>query len=375
MDYTFWNGKKVLITGHTGFKGSWLSIWLQSLGAITIGYALSAPTEPSLFELANVERGMVSLVGDIRDLENLKAVMAQHQPEIVFHMAAQPLVRYSYRHPVETYTTNIIGTVNILEAVRHTPSVRTIVTITSDKCYQNKEWVWGYRESETLGGRDPYSSSKACAEIVISAYRDSYFSAADYNRHRVALASARAGNVIGGGDWAVDRLIPDIMRSFMMGRSVLIRNPHATRPWQHVLQPLSGYLCVAEYLWKYGLKYAEAWNFGPNEEDAKPVVWIVEQLTKLWGNGATWELDGGHHPHEENYLKLDCSKAKNRLGWKPALSLEQTLEWIVDFYQSYLNKRNIRELVEDQINRYQSLEQKTILSRSLITQPPALSAN
>ncbi len=375
MDYTFWNGKKVLITGHTGFKGSWLSIWLQSLGAITIGYALPAPTEPSLFELANVDRGMVSLVGDIRDLENLKAVMAQHQPEIVFHMAAQALVRYSYQNPVETYTTNIIGTVNILEAVRHTPSVRTIVTITSDKCYQNKEWVWGYRESERLGGRDPYSSSKACAEIVISAYRDSYFSAADYDRHRVALASARAGNVIGGGDWAVDRLIPDIMRSFMMGRSVLIRNPHSIRPWQHVLQPLSGYLCVAEYLWKYGLKYAEAWNFGPNEEDAKPVTWIVEQLTKLWGNGATWELDGGQHPHEENYLKLDCSKAKAKLGWEPALSLEQTLEWIVDFYQSYLNKRNIRELVEDKIKRYQSLEQKSILSRSLITQPPALSVN
>ncbi len=375
MDYTFWNGKKVLITGHTGFKGSWLSIWLQSLGAITIGYALPAPTEPSLFELANVDRGMVSLVGDIRDLENLKAVMAQHQPEIVFHMAAQALVRYSYQNPVETYTTNIIGTVNILEAVRHTPSVRTIVTITSDKCYQNKEWVWGYRESEALGGRDPYSSSKACAEIVISAYRDSYFSAADYDRHRVALASARAGNVIGGGDWAVDRLIPDIMRSFMMGRSVLIRNPHSIRPWQHVLQPLSGYLCVAEYLWKYGLKYAEAWNFGPNEEDAKPVVWIVEQLTKLWGNGATWELDGGQHPHEENYLKLDCSKAKAKLGWEPALSLEQTLEWIVEFYQSYLNKRNIRELVEDKIKRYQSLEQKSILSRSLITQPPALSVN
>jgi CDP-glucose 4,6-dehydratase len=318
---------------------------------------------------------MVSLVGDIRDLENLKAVMAQHQPEIVFHMAAQPLVRYSYRHPVETYTTNIIGTVNILEAVRHTPSVRTIVTITSDKCYQNKEWVWGYRESETLGGRDPYSSSKACAEIVISAYRDSYFSAADYERHGVALASARAGNVIGGGDWAVDRLIPDIMQSFMMGRSVLIRNPHATRPWQHVLQPLIGYLCVAEYLWKYGLKYAEAWNFGPNEEDAKPVVWIVEQLTKLWGDGAIWELDAAQHPHEENYLKLDCSKAKAKLGWEPALSLEQTLEWIVEFYQSYLNKQNIRELVEDQIKRYQSLEQKPILSRSLITQPPALSVN
>ncbi|MFB2968451.1 CDP-glucose 4,6-dehydratase [Aerosakkonema sp. BLCC-F183] len=375
MDYTFWHGKKVLITGHTGFKGSWLSLWLQSLGAATIGYSLPAPTQPSLFELANVERGMISIVGDIRDLENLQAVMAQHQPEIVFHLAAQPLVRYSYQYPVETYTTNIIGTVNVLEAVRHTPSVRTVVSITSDKCYQNKEWVWGYRENETLGGRDPYSSSKACAEIVIAAYRDSYFSAADYARHKVAIASVRAGNVIGGGDWAADRLIPDIMRSFMMGRSVLIRNPHATRPWQHVLQPLSGYLCVAQHLWKYGPEYAEAWNFGPNEEDAKPVIWIVEKLTKLWGNGASWELDAAHHPHEDNYLKLDCSKAKAKLGWQPALSLEQTLEWIVEFYQSYLNKQDIREIVEDQIKRYGNLEENSVLSRSLIATPPVLSVN
>ncbi|HBE18017.1 MAG TPA: CDP-glucose 4,6-dehydratase [Cyanobacteria bacterium UBA11149] len=373
MDYNFWHGKKVLITGHTGFKGSWLSIWLQSLGAKTIGYALPPPTEPSLFKLANVAEGMVSIVGDVRDLANLKEIMAQHQPEIVFHMAAQPLVHYSYHHPVETYTTNIIGTVNVLEAVRHTPSVRTVVSITSDKCYQNKEWVWGYRENETLGGKDPYSSSKACAEIVISAYRDSYFSPPDYHRHQVALASVRAGNVIGGGDWAANRLIPDIIQSFTIGQSVLIRNPHATRPWQHVLQPLSGYLSVAEYLWKYGVKYAEAWNFGPNEDDAKPVAWIVEELTKLWGNGASWELDKGQHPHEDTYLKLDCSKAKSQLGWQPTLSLVETLEWIVEFYQGYLNKENIRELVEDQIKRYQRLEEKLIASHSLIAQPTAFS--
>lgn len=375
MDYTFWQGKRVLITGHTGFKGSWLSLWLQSLGAITIGYSLPAPTDPSLFELANIAAGMVSITGDIRDLPNFQAVMAEYQPEIVFHLAAQPLVRYSYQYPVETYTTNIIGTMNVLETVRHTPSVRTVVTITSDKCYKNQEWVWGYRENETLGGRDPYSSSKACAEIVIAAYRDSYFSAADYERHRVAIASARAGNVIGGGDWATDRLIPDIMRSFMMGRSVLIRNPHATRPWQHVLQPLSGYLCIAERLWKDGLPYAEAWNFGPNDEDAKPVAWIVEQLSKLWGKGATWELDVATHVHEDNYLKLDCSKAKTKLGWQPRLSLEQTLEWIVEFYQSYLKNENIREIVENQIERYQSLEENSLLSSSSITPPTVLSAN
>jgi CDP-glucose 4,6-dehydratase len=371
MNYKFWKNKKILITGNTGFKGSWLSLWLQNLEADIIGYSLAAPTKPSLFELANVDQGMGSLVGDVRDLENLKIVMKQYQPEMVFHLAAQPLVRYSYQYPIETYTTNIIGTVNVLEAVRHTPSVRTVVMITSDKCYQNQEWVWGYRENETLGGQDPYSSSKACAEIIIAAYRDSYFSAADYDRHKVAIASVRAGNVIGGGDWATDRLIPDIMRSFMTGKSVLIRNPHATRPWQHVLQPLSGYLSLAEHLWNFGPKYAEAWNFGPNEDEAKPVGWIVEQLTKLWGEGAMWELDVAHHPHEDNYLKLDCSKAKAKLGWQPKLSLEQTLEWIVEFYQGYLNKENIRELVEDQIKRYQSLEEKSVKSEFLINYPSA----
>lgn len=361
----FWNGKTVLITGHTGFKGSWLSLWLQSLGAKVIGYSLPAPTQPNLFDVANVAEGMTSVIGDIRDLERFQAVMKQYQPEIVFHMAAQPLVRYSYQNPVETYATNVMGTVNVLEAARHTESVRSVVVITTDKCYENREWAWGYRENEPMGGRDPYSSSKGCAELVVSAYRDSYFSAKDFDRHRVALASARAGNVIGGGDWALDRLIPDIMRAIQENRPVLIRSPRAIRPWQHVLEPLSGYLCLAEHLWHHGPEYAEGWNFGPSDEDAKPVAWIVDRLTKLWGEGASWEVDLGSHPHEATYLKLDCSKAKAKLGWTPRTSLATALDWIVEFYQAYQAHQNMREVTESQILRFQAIESPVDLSPQL----------
>ena len=353
MNAEFWCGKRVLLTGHTGFKGSWLSLWLQSMGAQVVGYALAPPTEPSLFEVAGVGAGMTSVIGDIRDLEHLRAVFAEHKPEIVIHMAAQPLVRYSYAEPVETYSTNVIGTVNLLEAVRGTPGVKAVVNVTTDKCYENREWAWGYRENEAMGGYDPYSSSKGCAELVTAAYRNSFFNSATFNvKHSIAIASARAGNVIGGGDWAEDRLIPDIMRAITQGRSVTIRNPHAIRPWQHVLEPLSGYLKLAQKLYEEGAAYAEGWNFGPNDEDAKPVQWIVEQLTQSWGEGASWLLDGGEHPHEAHYLKLDCSKAKGRLDWHPRWHLDEALKRIVDWQKQYLYGRDMRAVTIEQIDLY-----------------------
>ena len=352
MNINFWRGKRVLMTGHTGFKGSWLSLWLQSMDAQVVGYALAPPTNPSLFDVAEVGKGMTSIIGDIRDLEKLRAVFSEHKPEIVIHMAAQPLVRYSYIEPVETYSTNVMGTVNLLEAVRSTPSVKAVVNITSDKCYENREWVWGYRENEAMGGYDPYSSSKGCAELVASAYRNSYFHPDKYQQHGVAIASARAGNVIGGGDWAGDRLIPDILRAIVQDKPVHIRNPHAIRPWQHVLEPLSGYLQLAQKLYTEGTTYAEGWNFGPNEEDAKPVQWIVEQLTTAWGEGASWKLDGGEHPHEAHYLKLDCSKAKTRLDWQPRWRLDETLEKIVEWHSDYQQGKNMHAATLKQIDTY-----------------------
>ena len=356
MNRAFWKEKRVLVTGHTGFKGSWLSLWLQKLGADVLGYALSPPTQPSLFEVAHVADGMTSITGDVRDLEHLQAVIAEYRPEIIIHMAAQPLVRYSYENPIETYSTNVMGTVNVLEAVRQSESVRVAVCITSDKCYENKEWLWGYRENETVGGRDPYSSSKGCAELVISAYRNSYFPPKEYQHHKVAVASTRAGNVIGGGDWAKDRLIPDIMNAIMENRPVIIRSPNAIRPWQHVLEPLNGYLCLAEQLWVDGPKFAQAWNFGPNSEDAKTVSWIVEYLTSFWGEGARWELDSAQHPHEDNYLKLDCSKARSLLGWAPKLRLSTALEWIAEWYRGYQQNKDMRSLTEEQITRFENIE-------------------
>ena len=351
---TFWQGKRVLVTGHTGFKGSWLSLWLQSMGAQVAGYALAPPTNPSLFEAAQVGEGMTSIIGDIRDLEHLRAVFTEHKPEIVIHMAAQSLVRYSYIEPVETYSTNVMGTVNLLEAVRGTNSVKAVVNVTSDKCYENREWLWGYRESDAMGGYDPYSSSKGCAELITAAYRNSYFHPEKYKTHGVAIASARAGNVIGGGDWAADRLIPDIMRAITQGKPVNIRNPHAIRPWQHVLEPLSGYLLLAQKLYDEKAAYAEGWNFGPNDEDAKPVQWIVEKLTRAWGEGASWVPDGGDHPHEAHYLKLDCSKAKTRLDWHPRWSLIQTLEKIIEWHRASRDGKEMKTFTLDQIQQYVS---------------------
>jgi CDP-glucose 4,6-dehydratase len=348
----FWKDKLVLITGHTGFKGSWLSLWLQSAGAEVIGYALKPPTQPSLFEVAEVGQGMISVINDVRDLERLRNVFNEYQPEIVFHLAAQPLVRYSYIDPVETYSTNVMGTVNLLEAVRASDSVKAVVNVTSDKCYENREWVWGYRESEPMGGYDPYSNSKGCSELVTAAYRTSFFNSESYERHGVGLASVRAGNVIGGGDWAENRLIPDIMNAISLGKPVNIRNPHAIRPWQHVLEPLTGYMLLAQNLYEKGPVYAEAWNFGPNDGDAKSVQWIVEQLTKKWGEGVNWVLDEGDHPHEANYLRLDCAKAKSRLDWQPKWRLENALDAIVDWYRGYLSGQNIKELTLAQIGFY-----------------------
>jgi len=352
MDPFFWRGKKVFVTGHTGFKGSWLCLWLQQMGAEVTGYALAPPSEPSLFEQAGVAQGMASIIGDIRDGTAIAQAMTDAQPEIVIHMAAQALVRYSYDHPVETYGSNVMGQVHVLEAVRQTPSVRAVVNITSDKCYENQEWLWGYRETEPMGGYDPYSSSKGCAELVSAAYRNSYFNPARYAEHRVALATARAGNVIGGGDWALDRLIPDIMRAIMAKEPVSIRSPHAIRPWQHVLEPLSGYLALAERLYREGVAFAEGWNFGPREMDARPVEWIVARLTTLWGDGASWQLDANPQPHEAHYLKLDCAKAMTRLAWQPRWSLEQALNQIVAWHQGHLAGGNMREVTLAQIEDY-----------------------
>lgn len=349
---SFWAGKVVLLTGHTGFKGSWLSLWLQSMGAKVIGYALAPPTDPSLFAAANVAEVMISHEGDVRDFAALSKIFEKYRPEIVIHMAAQALVRHSYANPVETYSTNVMGTVHLLEAARLAGGVRAIINVTSDKCYENREWIWGYRENEPMGGYDPYSNSKGCAELVTSAYRASFFNPDIFAKHGVALASARAGNVIGGGDWAQDRLIPDIMRAIARGESAHIRNPHAIRPWQHVLEPLSGYLMLAQKLWEEGAAYGEGWNFGPNDEDAKPVSWIADRLTGTWGEGANWVLDGGNHPHEAHYLKLDCSKAKAHLGWHPRWCLEKGLEAIVDWHHAYQAGKNMREVTLRQIAAY-----------------------
>jgi len=347
----FWHGKRVFLTGHTGFKGSWLALWLQSLGAEVTGYALAAPTVPALFDEARVARDMrANVIGDIRDPAAVLAAMNAAQPEIVIHMAAQPLVRLSYQQPVETYATNVMGTVHVLEAARHAGTVKAIVSVTTDKCYENHERAdQGYREDEAMGGHDPYSNSKGCAELVTAAYRKSFMREAG-----IALASARAGNVIGGGDWALDRLVPDILRALEKNQPVEIRNPHAIRPWQHVLEPLSGYLQLAETLYTNGQQDAEGWNFGPRDEDAKPVQWIVERMCADWGDGARWQQQPGDHPHEAHYLKLNISKAAERLHWTPRWSLPMALERIITWHKAWLTQADMRALCLEQISEYQS---------------------
>jgi CDP-glucose 4,6-dehydratase len=352
MNPGFWAGRRVLVTGHTGFKGSWLSLWLSDLGAEVTGYALEPATDPSLFQIARIPERVKSVIGDVRDLSALGACIKRARPEVVIHMAAQALVRPSYADPVGTYQTNVMGTVNLLESVRGVPDVKAVVVVTSDKCYENREWLWGYRESDPVGGRDPYSNSKGCAELVTSAYRSSFFANAD---RPVGISSARAGNVIGGGDWAVDRLVPDAITAFAEGRPVTLRNPAAIRPWQHVLEPLGGYLLLAEKLFHEPAVYSEAWNFGPRDDDAKPVSWLVSRLAELWGSNAQWSASSGAEVHEAHYLKLDCSKARERLGWSPRIDLDEALTWVVEWYRAHDAGLDAGALAEEQIHRYSGL--------------------
>lgn len=352
IDRTFWQGKKVFITGHTGFKGSWLCLWLHSLGAEVTGYALQPPTQPSLFELCKIDRLVTSIIGDVRDGEALTKAMVKTKPEIVIHMAAQALVRDSYKNPVDTYAINVMGTVNVLEAVRLSKGIKAVVNVTTDKCYENKEWAWGYRENEPMGGYDPYSNSKGCSELVTASYRSSFFHPDEYEKHGVGVATARAGNVIGGGDWAVDRLIPDCINALLQNQKIMIRSPHSIRPWQHVLEPLSGYLILAQGLYEKGAIFAEGWNFGPNDSDAKPVDWIVRKMCEEWGSNAEYEVAKGDHPHEAHYLKLDCSKAKTKLNWQPSWNLEYTLRKIIEWVHAYQEKADMRQICMQQIQEY-----------------------
>lgn len=352
MSSSFWKDKNVFLTGHTGFKGGWLALWLNDMGAKVHGYALQPPTTPNLFTVALVEECLASsTIADIRDATTMKSSMQAARPDIVIHMAAQPLVRESYKDPVETYATNVMGTVNIFEAVRNTPSVKAVVNITTDKCYENREWLWSYRENEPMGGHDPYSSSKACAELVTSAYRSSFL-----DGDGIQLASVRAGNVIGGGDWATDRLIPDFLRALDANQMLNIRSPKATRPWQHVLEPLAGYILLAEKLYIEGSDFADAWNFGPDEADTQTVQWIVEHFCALVP-GAKWQTDGQPQPHEANVLKLDSSKARTLLNWEPQWNLATTLDKTLEWHTAWKGGENMTEISLQQIHAYESSAQ------------------
>lgn len=354
IDPSFWRGKRVLLTGHTGFKGSWLALWLQELGAILTGYALAPITTPNLFDVLHVADGMKSVIGDVRDPENLRRLIQEARPEIILHLAAQPLVRKSYADPVETYSTNIMGLVNLFEAVRATGGVKALVNVTSDKCYENREWAYGYREIDAMGGYDPYSSSKGCAELVTAAYRRSFFDGSDHASH-VAVATARAGNVIGGGDWSTDRLIPDILRAVTSREAVLIRNPSAVRPWQHVLEPLSGYLILAERLFgESGRAYADGWNFGPSADDSRSVEWIVNRITQLWGDGALWKQDPVPGPHEAHFLALDCLKAHRELHWHPIWSIGTAIEKIIEWHRAFISGQEMRSFTLKQLAEYKA---------------------
>ena len=355
MNPEFWSGKRVLLTGHTGFKGSWLSLWLQELGAELTGYSNDIPTNPSLFETAEVRGGMNSVSGDVRDPDALTSALRDAGPEIVIHMAAQSLVRRSYAEPVETFATNVQGTVNVLEAVRQIGGVRAVIVVTSDKCYDNRERSEGYREDEPMGGYDPYSSSKGCAELVTAAYRNSFFNVAEFDHHGTAIASVRAGNVIGGGDWAQDRLIPDVMGQLLRDKAPVIRNPGAVRPWQFVMDPLNGYLKLGERLYGDGPGFSGAWNFGPDDDDAKDVGYVVETLAHRWGAGAGWQRDASEQPHEATFLRLDSNKARSELSWSPKVGLDTALEWIVEWYRVFGSSSGARDATLSQISRFQGL--------------------
>jgi CDP-glucose 4,6-dehydratase len=351
LNADFWRGKRVFLTGHTGFKGGWLALWLHRLGAEVTGYALAPPSDPSLFETAAVGDILAkSYIADVRDADTLFEAVRAAQPEIVFHLAAQPILRTSYREPVATFATNVMGTVHLLEALRGIDSLRAALVITSDKCYENREWAWGYRENEAMGGHDPYASSKGCAELVTAAYRRSFFAGKP-----CAIASARAGNVIGGGDWAVDRLLPDLVRAFSTGQPVTLRNPGAIRPWQYVLEPLGGYLLLAERLYAGGAGYAGGWNFGPRDEDALSVSEVVTQVAARWGDGARWSIDTALQPHEAHYLKLDCSLAHSRLGWKPRMNLDMTIQCTLDWYRALQTGQDMHLFSQAQIADFVAL--------------------
>lgn len=351
----FWQDKRVFVTGHTGFKGSWLCLWLEAHGAKVTGYSLPPPTEPSHFELADAGRAVKTIVGDVRDYDKLRVALTEAQPEIVLHLAAQSVVKASYADPRETYDVNVMGTVNVLEAVRKVGGVKSVVNVTTDKVYENREWLWGYREPDTLGGHDPYSNSKACSELVTSSFRDSFFPPAAFAEHGVALGSGRAGNVIGGGDWTANQLVPDVIQAFARGEPVMLRNPGATRPWQFVLEPLKGYLMLAERLYTDGPAFAGGFNFGPADADAKPVRWMVEKLAELWGGGANWSQDTGKHPHEAGFLKLDSSKAHALLGWEPRLRVDTALKWVVEWYKHRAQGGDVRAKSIEQIRAYDRL--------------------
>jgi CDP-glucose 4,6-dehydratase len=350
-----WDGRRVFLTGHTGFKGGWLALLLSGRGAKIRGYALDPGSEPNLFSAASVGSVLGDIRGDVRDFEKLRRTMAEFQPEVVFHLAAQPLVRHSYADPLGTYATNVMGTAHVLEAVRETASVRSVVCITTDKCYENREWIWPYREIDSLGGYDPYSSSKACAEIVSAAYRNSFFPVDRMSKRWVGIATARAGNVIGGGDWSEDRLIPDLIRGFRGGQPVLIRRPTSIRPWQHVLEPLHGYIKLAEELLAGRTQFASSFNFGPADEDAWPVERVATNLADLWGDGASWQRDADPGEHEAHYLKLDSSKARTELGWRPKLKTESALEWTVSWYRAWHDGGNMLMETRNQIDRYERI--------------------
>ncbi len=355
FDPAFFSGKRFFVTGHTGFKGSWLCLWLQSLGGVVTGYALNPPTKPSLFEICRVDEFVNSTIADVRDSETLTAAMIDARPDIVVHMAAQPLVRESYNAPAETFEINVMGTVNLFEAVRKCRTVRAVLNITSDKCYENREWVWGYRETEALGGFDPYSSSKACSELITSAYRNSFFPPGNYNAHGVGVASARAGNVIGGGDWAAHRLLPDCVRSVLKGETIVIRNAQAVRPWQHVLEPLSGYIMLAQRLCEDGPRFSQAWNFGPDDRDARPVEWLVKRFCTKWGGDVSYTAGGGiDQPHEAHHLKLDSSKARIELGWYPRWNLERAVDCVVEWTGAYAQGKDMKTVCLKQIADYMS---------------------
>jgi CDP-glucose 4,6-dehydratase len=352
VDPAFWKGKNIFLTGHTGFKGGWLSLWLVSMGAKVTGYSLAPNTTPNLFDVLAINSLIEkSHVADIRDLLSLQKAMFEAKPDIVIHMAAQPIVRYSYVNPIETYATNVMGTVHVLDSTRNIDSICATLVVTTDKCYENKEWVWGYRENEPMGGFDPYSNSKGCAELITAAYRQSYFSSAESNNK---VASARAGNVIGGGDWSEDRLIPDAIKAFEAKLPLMVRNPLATRPWQHVLEPLSGYLVLAQALYSQGASFASGWNFGPRDEDNRSVKDVIDLFIAQWDGKARWEKEGSEQPHEANLLKLDCSKASSQLGWAPRWNLETAIEKIAEWQKAYQNKETMQKVSLAQINQYVS---------------------